>query len=70
MEVSINTFTIGQTFTNWSLGDFAGLGLILHIVLMIVMTLRVVSVQRNIGVYSKPCPARSNLTDAAVFDWQ
>ena len=50
METNINTFTIRQTFTNWSWGDFAGLGLGLHIVLMIVMTLRIVSVQRNIGV--------------------
>jgi len=50
MEANINTFTIRQTFTNWSWGDLAGLGLGLHIVLMIVMTLRIVSVQRNIGV--------------------
>ena len=34
----------------WSWTDFAGLGLIFHIILMIVMTLRIVSVQRNIGV--------------------
>lgn len=34
----------------WSWIDFAGLGLILHIILMVVMTLRIVSVQRNIGV--------------------
>lgn len=39
-----------HTFTTWSWGDFAGLGLVLHIILMIVMTLRIVSVQRNIGV--------------------
>ena len=50
METNINTFAIRETFTNWSWGDFAGLGLGLHIVLMIVMTLRIVSVQRNIGV--------------------
>lgn len=50
MEASINTFTIQDTFTSWTLGDLAGLGLVLNIVLMIVMTLRVVSVQRNIGV--------------------
>ncbi|WP_350563747.1 PLDc N-terminal domain-containing protein, partial [Psychrobacter sp. CAL346-MNA-CIBAN-0220] len=37
-------------FTTWSFGDFAELGLILHVVLMILMTLRIVSVQRNIGV--------------------
>ena len=30
--------------------DFAGLGLLLHIVVMVVMTLRIVSVQRHIGV--------------------
>ncbi|MBI0425592.1 cardiolipin synthase [Psychrobacter sp. NG27] len=50
MEANINTFAIRETFTSWSWGDFAGLGLGLHIVLMIVMTLRIVSVQRNIGV--------------------
>ncbi|OLF40938.1 cardiolipin synthase [Psychrobacter sp. Rd 27.2] len=50
MEASIDTFAIEQYFTTWSWGDFAGLGLVLHIVLMIVMTLRIVSVQRNIGV--------------------
>lgn len=50
MEAGIDTFTIEQYFTTWSWGDFAGLGLVLHIVLMIVMTLRIVSVQRNIGV--------------------
>lgn len=50
LEASIDTFGIEQYFTTWSWGDFAGLGLVLHIVLMIVMTLRIVSVQRNIGV--------------------
>ncbi|MEH6766422.1 cardiolipin synthase [Psychrobacter sp.] len=50
MEANINTFTIKDAFTSWTWGDLAGLGLVLHIVLMIVMTLRVVSVQRNIGV--------------------
>ena len=50
MEAGIDTFTIKNTFTSWSWGDFAGLGLVLHIILMIVMTLRIVSVQRNIGV--------------------
>jgi len=50
LEASIDTFAIEQYFTTWSWGDFAGLGLVLHIVLMIAMTLRIVSVQRNIGV--------------------
>ena len=55
MEASIDNFnigvlSIGDYFTTWSLGDFAGLGLVLHVILMIVMTLRIVSVQRNIGV--------------------
>lgn len=50
LEAGIDTFAIEQYFTTWSWGDFAGLGLVLHIVLMIVMTLRIVSVQRNIGV--------------------
>nr|WP_227500958.1 cardiolipin synthase [Psychrobacter sp. PAMC 21119] len=50
MEAGIDTFAIEKYFTTWSLGDFAELGLILHVVLMILMTLRIVSVQRNIGV--------------------
>lgn len=37
-------------FDAWSLFDFAELGLILHIVIMVVLTLRILSVQRNIGV--------------------
>ena len=50
LEAGIDNSIVEQTATTWSWGDFAGLGLVLHIVLMIVMTLRVVSVQRNIGV--------------------
>ncbi|WP_333614950.1 cardiolipin synthase [Psychrobacter sp.] len=55
MEASIDNFnikalSIEDYFTTWSVGDFAALGLILHVILMIVMTLRIVSVQRNIGV--------------------
>ncbi|WP_352258362.1 cardiolipin synthase [Psychrobacter sp. TB55-MNA-CIBAN-0194] len=50
MEAGIDNSIVEQTATTWSWGDFAGLGLVLHIVLMIVMTLRVVTVQRNIGV--------------------
>ena len=55
MEVSIDSFniealSIEDYSTTWSVGDFAGLGLVLHVILMIVMTLRIVSVQRNIGV--------------------
>ena len=50
MEAGIDTFAIEKYFTTWSFGDFAELGLILHVVLMILMTLRIVSVQRNIGV--------------------
>lgn len=42
--------TTEQQVAAWSWTDFAGLGLIFHIILMIVMTLRIVSVQRNIGV--------------------
>ncbi|WP_265087943.1 cardiolipin synthase [Psychrobacter vallis] len=49
-EADIDAFTIKHTFTTWSWGDLAGLGLVLHIILMIGMTLRIVSVQRNIGV--------------------
>ncbi|MGP4714573.1 MULTISPECIES: cardiolipin synthase [unclassified Psychrobacter] len=50
MEVSIDAWDVEQHFATWSWGDFAGFGLLLHVILMIVMTLRIVSVQRNIGV--------------------
>ena len=51
MEANIEALaTTEQQIAAWSWTDFAGLGLIFHIVLMIVMTLRIVSVQRNIGV--------------------
>lgn len=50
VEVNIDDLTVGKQLTSWSWIDFAGFGLILHIVLMIVLTLRIVSVQRNIGV--------------------
>lgn len=49
-EAIIDALATDQYLASWSWGDFAGLGLILHIILMVVMTLRVVSVQRNIGV--------------------
>ncbi len=50
MEVIIDPLATEQTLAPWSWIDFAGLGLVLHILLMIVMTLRIVTVQRNIGV--------------------
>ncbi|WP_227695908.1 cardiolipin synthase [Psychrobacter fulvigenes] len=50
MEAIIDALTTGQYFAAWSWSDFAGMGLVLHIILMVVMSLRVVSVQRNIGV--------------------
>ncbi len=50
LEVAIDPLSAEQTLTPWSWIDFAGLGLVLHITLMIVMTFRIVSVQRNIGV--------------------
>ncbi len=50
MEAVIDPLAAEQTLTPWSWIDFAGLGLILHITLMIVMTFRIVSVQRDIGV--------------------
>lgn len=50
METYIDVLTTGQQFASWTWGNFAGLGLILHIILMVVMTLRIVSIQRNIGV--------------------
>lgn len=50
MEAVIDSLATEQTLAPWSWIDFAGLGLILHIILMVVMTLRIISVQRNIGV--------------------
>lgn len=50
MEAIIDVLVTDGQLTPWSWGDFAGFGLIVHIILMIVMTLRIVSVQRNIGV--------------------
>ena len=50
MEMNVGTVAAEQYIASWTWTDFAGLGLILHIVLMVVMTLRIVSVQRNIGV--------------------
>ena len=49
-EAVIESLATEQHLASWSWGNFAGLGLLLHIILMVVMTLRVVSVQRNIGV--------------------
>ncbi|MGO1625438.1 cardiolipin synthase [Psychrobacter sp.] len=46
----MDIFSIERFFTTWTWVDIAELGLVLHIILMIVMTLRIVSVQRNIGV--------------------
>ncbi|WP_201529545.1 cardiolipin synthase [Psychrobacter frigidicola] len=50
MEVNIDGLATEQQLASWSWTDIAGFGWILHIILMIVMTLRIVSVQRNIGV--------------------
>ncbi len=50
MEAVIDALATEQHLASWSWSDFAGLGLIFHIILMVVMSLRVVSVQRNIGV--------------------
>ena len=50
METDIDALATEQHLAPWSWIDFAGLGLIVHIIVMIVMTLRIVSVQRNIGV--------------------
>ena len=49
METDIDPIVTEQ-LSPWSLVDFAGFGLILHIIVMVVMTLRIISVQRNIGV--------------------
>ncbi|WP_352338061.1 cardiolipin synthase [Psychrobacter sp. 16-MNA-CIBAN-0192] len=46
----VDTLAADSQMVSWSWTDFAGLGLILHIILMVVLTLRIVSVQRNIGV--------------------
>ena len=50
MEMPVETLVIDPQVASWTWTDFAGLGLILHIILMVVLTLRIVSVQRNIGV--------------------
>ncbi|MGM8871695.1 cardiolipin synthase [Psychrobacter sp. 2Y5] len=50
MEPTIDPLATPQTLAPWSWIDLAGLGLVLHITLMVVMTLRIVTVQRNIGV--------------------
>lgn len=50
METNINALATEQQLASWTWGDFAGFGLILHIILVVVMILRIVSVQRNIGV--------------------
>lgn len=50
MEPTIDPLAKPQTLAPWSWIDLAGLGLVLHITLMVVMTLRIVTVQRNIGV--------------------
>jgi cardiolipin synthase len=50
LESIIDPLATQQTLAPWSWIDLAGLGLVLHITLMVVMTLRIVTVQRNIGV--------------------
>ena len=50
MEMKIETLAADSQMVGWTWTDFAGLGLILHIILIVVLTLRIVSVQRNIGV--------------------
>lgn len=50
LEPIIDPLATPQTLAPWSWIDLAGLGLVLHITLMVVMTLRIVTVQRNIGV--------------------
>lgn len=50
MEMTLKALVADPQVVSWSWTDFAGLGLILHIILMVVLTLRIVSVQRNIGV--------------------
>lgn len=50
MDANIDTLVNESQVSAWSWGSFAGWGLILHVILMVVMTLRIVSVQRNIGV--------------------
>ena len=49
MEVDIDAIA-AEPIATWSWVNLAGYGWILHILVMIVMTLRIVSVQRNIGV--------------------
>lgn len=50
MEVDIDALATEQQLAPWSWLDLAGYGWILHIIVMVAMTLRIVSVQRNIGV--------------------
>ena len=49
IDADINVIAT-EPIAPWSWVDLAGYGWILHILVMIVMTLRIVSVQRNIGV--------------------
>ncbi|MDN5566596.1 MAG: cardiolipin synthase [Psychrobacter sp.] len=49
MQADIDA-TAAEPTAPWSWVDLAGYGWILHILVMVVMTLRIVSVQRNIGV--------------------
>lgn len=49
MEIDIDAIA-AESLDPWSWLDLAGYGWILHIVVMVAMTLRIVSVQRNIGV--------------------
>lgn len=48
--MDIEIYVPDQVFEAWSLIDFAELGLVLHITVMVLLTLRILSVQRNIGV--------------------
>lgn len=43
-------WSMGSSMTSWSWSDVAGYGWVLHMLLMVLMTLRIVSVQRNTGV--------------------
>nr|WP_223193252.1 MULTISPECIES: phospholipase D-like domain-containing protein [Psychrobacter] len=43
-------WSMDESLTSWSWSDFAGYGWVLHMSMMILMTLRIVSVQRNTGV--------------------
>lgn len=50
IDIDIDVLATEPHLTSWTWSDLAGYGWILHIIVMVVLTLRIVSVQRSIGV--------------------